>query len=200
MLMTSISCISNIHLSINISALYWVSERHKEKDSKRADLRSLLNALRSPLTLHYCCHTHTKRFMCPSSPLTEFIKDGISGLVKVTASSVHSHTWAAFGKDKKELSVNFFFFGGVGRSSVHLSLPRPLFFHQISTFSMENSHFLSLWLKSALKEGGGVGWKGVKNEPPSALRKTWEWSINLLFSICELYCLELHSLLFVQIK
>lgn len=120
MLMTSISCISNTHLSINISALYWVSERHKEKDGKRADLRSLLNALRSPLTLHYRCHTHTKRFMCPSSPLTEFIKDGISGLVKVTASSIHSHTWAAFGKVKKELSVNFFFSGwGGGLCTFH---------------------------------------------------------------------------------
>lgn len=128
MLMTSISCISNIHLSINISALYWVSERHKEKDSKRADLRSLLNALRSPLTLHYCCHTHTKRFMCPSSPLTEFIKDGISGLVKVTASSVHSHTWAAFGKDKKELSVNFFFFLGGGEEFCAPFTPPPLIF------------------------------------------------------------------------
>lgn len=130
MLMTSISCISNTHLSINISALYWVSERHKEKDSKQADLRSLLNALRSRLTLHYCCHTHTKRFMCPSSPLTEFIKDGISGLVKVTASSIHSHTWAAFGKDKKEFISKLFFWGGRGGGVVLCTFhsPNPYFF------------------------------------------------------------------------
>lgn len=77
--------------------------------------------------------------MCPSSPVTGFIKDGISGLMKVTASSIHSHTREAFGKDKKEfISKLFVLF------SVHLSLPHPLFSRQISTLSMENSHFLSL--------------------------------------------------------
>lgn len=116
-----------------------MSERQKEKDNKEADLRSLLNSQSCPLTFHYFCHIHTKKFMCPPSRVTGFIKDGISGLMEVTASSIHSHTRAAFGKDKKEfISKLFVLF------SVHLSLPHPLFFHQISTLSMENSHFLSL--------------------------------------------------------
>lgn len=63
MQMTSISCICNTPLSLNISAFHLVSKRHEEKDSKQADLRSLLNALRSPLTLHHCCHKHKEIYV-----------------------------------------------------------------------------------------------------------------------------------------
>lgn len=181
MLMTSISCISNTLSSINISALYWVSERHKEKDSKLSDLRSLLNALRSPLTWHYCCHTHTKRFICP---LTEFIKDGISGLGKVTARSVHSHTWAAFGKDKKKFIGEWTFFFVVVFCAP-FTPPLFIFSPNINILYGKQSFPFSL-IKISSEGKGRKGVEGSKKEPPSALGKTWEWSINLLFSIYEL--------------
>lgn len=169
MLMTSISCINNTHLSINISALHWVSERQKEKDNKQADLRSLLNSQSSPLTFHYFCHRHPRRFMCPSSPVTGFIKDGISGLMGGTARSIHSHTRAAFGKDKKEFICKLF----VLVFCAPFTPPSLIFPPNINAVYGKQPFPFSLINISSEGRGGGR-WKGIKKEPPSTLGKTWE--------------------------